>query len=418
MTQKEQTERLDAFRGGEFEVLVSTSVAEEGLDVPDVDLVLFYEPVPKGIRSIQRKGRTGRASEGKVVVLIADDTRDEAFFWMSRNEEKRMEEELRKLKGMAGEVEAQLTQGSLNEFGGDADDASSDEDEADADDPNAAEASADAAEPERKGQAGLGSFADEESDGEAGDDEAKDSDTGDADDDADETEDADAVTAVAGTDEDAVEIVADQRELDSTIARDLSTRDGIETRLETLAVGDYVLSDRVVVERKTTADFLDTLLGEDRSMFEQVGDAVRSYARPVVVVEGDDLYGQRNVHPNAIRGALASLAVDFGASVLFTDDEDATTELLATIASREQTASDREVRVHGEKADKTLDEQQEYVVSSIAEVGPVTARALLAHFGSVERVVTADEAELLDVEGVGPVTAERIREVVGSDYAG
>ena len=418
MTQKEQTERLDAFRGGEFEVLVSTSVAEEGLDVPDVDLVLFYEPVPKGIRSIQRKGRTGRASEGKVVVLIADDTRDEAFFWMSRNEEKRMEEELRKLKGMAGEVEAQLTQGSLDEFGGDADDASSDEDEADPDGANAAEASTDAAEPEQKGQAGLGSFADEESDDKTSDDEAKDGDTGDADDDADETEDADAVAAVAGTDEDAVEIVADQRELDSTIARDLSTRDGIETRLETLAVGDYVLSDRVVVERKTTADFLDTLLGEDRSMFEQVGDAVRSYARPVVIVEGDGLYGQRNVHPNAIRGALASLAVDFGASVLFTDDEDDTTELLATIAGREQTASDREVRVHGEKADKTLDEQQEYVVSSIAEVGPVTARALLAHFGSVERVVTADEAELLDVEGVGPVTAERIREVVGSDYAG
>ena len=418
MTQKEQTERLDAFRGGEFEVLVSTSVAEEGLDVPDVDLVLFYEPVPKGIRSIQRKGRTGRASEGKVVVLIADDTRDEAFFWMSRNEEKRMEEELRKLKGMAGEVEAQLTQGSLDEFGGDADDASSDEDEADPDGANAAEASTDAAEPEQKGQAGLGSFADEESDDKTSDDEAKDGDTGDADDDADETEDADAVAAVAGTDEDAVEIVADQRELDSTIARDLSTRDGIETRLETLAVGDYVLSDRVVVERKTTADFLDTLLGEDRSMFEQVGDAVRSYARPVVVVEGGDLYGQRNVHPNAIRGALASLAVDFGASVLFSDNEDDTTELLATIAGREQTASDREVRVHGEKADKTLDEQQEYVVSSIAEVGPVTARALLAHFGSVERVVTADEAELLDVEGVGPVTAERIREVVGSDYAG
>ncbi len=82
MTQNEQQETLDKFRNGEFEVLVSTSVAEEGLDVPEVDLVLFYEPVPTAIRAIQRKGRTGRQAEGRVVVLLAEDTRDEAYFWI------------------------------------------------------------------------------------------------------------------------------------------------------------------------------------------------------------------------------------------------------------------------------------------------------------------------------------------------
>jgi Fanconi anemia group M protein len=359
-----------------------------------------------------------------VVVLIANDTRDEAFFWMSRNEEKRMEEELRKLKGMAGEVEAELDQGSLADFAdgtaddeGGTDDGAASESRAESASTTAAGAASDASPSDQ--QPGLDSFAADEG-GDTPDDEAVDAATddeaGSTPDDGTPTDPDEATTPVAGTDGEAVEVVADQRELDSTIARDLSTRDGLTTRLETLAVGDYVLSDRVVVERKTVGDFLDTLLGEDRSMFEQVGDAVRNYARPVVVVEGEDLYGQRNVHPNAIRGALASLAVDFGASVLFTEDEADTADLLEVIARREQEDDDREVRVHGEKGSRTLDEQQEYVVSAIAEVGPVTARALLEHFGSVEAVMTASEDDLLEVDGVGPVTAERVREVVASAY--
>ncbi|MFB6154891.1 MAG: DEAD/DEAH box helicase, partial [Haloferacaceae archaeon] len=117
MTQKEQQETLDAFRSGEFEVLVSTSVAEEGLDVPEVDLVLFFEPVPTAIRSIQRKGRTGRQAEGRVVVLMAADTRDEAYFWISRRREQEMEDELRELKGVAREVVAELDAGDQSSLG-------------------------------------------------------------------------------------------------------------------------------------------------------------------------------------------------------------------------------------------------------------------------------------------------------------
>ncbi|WP_101298038.1 DEAD/DEAH box helicase [Halegenticoccus soli] len=423
MTQKEQQETLDAFRAGEFEVLVSTSVAEEGLDVPEVDLVLFYEPVPTAIRSIQRKGRTGRQTEGRVVVLMAEDTRDEAYFWISRRRESQMEDELRKLKGVADDLEAELDDGqkALSAFDG-------------SDGGSGASGDPESKRRERL-QPGLSDFGGEPD----ADDGADDANGPDGRNDADETNGAngtepngdgrggsaggsggsgeDGLVAAAGSDDgETVEIVVDQRELDSVIARDLSTREGIETRLETLAVGDYVLSDRVAVERKSVSDFLDTLTGGDRSLFEQVRDLGRHYSRPVVIVEGDGLYEERNVHPNAIRGALASLAVDYGVSVLRTEDERDTADLLEVIASREQRKRERAVSVHGSKSAKTLAEQQEYVVGSIADIGPVTARSLLEHFGSVEAVMTAETEELLEVDGVGEVTAERVREVAGSEY--
>jgi len=447
MTQNEQQDTLDAFRAGEFEVLVSTSVAEEGLDVPEVDLVLFYEPVPTAIRSIQRKGRTGRQAEGRVVVLMAEDTRDEAYFWISKRREREMESELRELKASVDDIAEELddSQASLSAFDDGTDDAGDDEagaasegggsspggsgdvqpglqdfsaDDAgdDADGTSASDDGSSAADGTSAGDDGGSEDGDSDDDAGADSDAGAGGDAG-AKDDVAATTDSEPVERAEPDADGTVEVVVDQREMDSSIPRELSKRDGVATRLETLSVGDYVLSDRVVAERKSISDFLDTLTGGDRSMFEQLGDASRHYSRPVVVVEGEGtLFGKRNVHPNAIRGALASLAVDFGVSVLRTQSEADTMELLSVIAEREQEVEDREVSVHGEKASKTLVEQQEYVVSSIADVGPVTARALLSHFATVEAVMTAREDDLTEVEGVGAVTAERIREVVGSEY--
>jgi Fanconi anemia group M protein len=469
MTQTEQQDVLERFRDGAFEVLVSTSVAEEGLDVPEVDLVLFYEPVPTAIRSIQRKGRTGRQTEGRVVVLLAEDTRDEAYFWKARQDEKQMHQELGLLKDVAGDIEARLVpQVALDDIADSGNGAGAGDETAGEETATATAARANGGEsrrgsdPERDGQAGLDSFtggSDNEVNGDgaaavasdrgdpaakpastAGQGDGPDADGPDSTEPTDEMQDgpegiepteemqdgpetdpdgADRAVPAAGEgDPEAVEVVIDQRELDAGIARDLSMRDGITTRLETLAVGDYVLSDRVVVERKTVEDFLETLTGGDRSMFEQVGDAARNYGRPVVVIEGEGLYDRRNIHPKAIHGAVASLAVDFGASVMQTTGEDETADLLSVLATREQEQDDRAVSVHGEKQSRTLAEQQEYVVASIAEVGPVTARALLEELGSVEAVMTADREQLMATTGVGEVTAERIREVVGSSYAG
>jgi len=98
LRQKEQVEILEKFRAGEVNVIVATSIGEEGLDIPQVDLVVFYEPVPSEIRTIQRRGRTGRSARGRVVVLVTTDTRDEVYLYSARRKERRMHRELERLR--------------------------------------------------------------------------------------------------------------------------------------------------------------------------------------------------------------------------------------------------------------------------------------------------------------------------------
>jgi ERCC4-related helicase len=101
LSQKEQVGILDRFRAGEFNVLVATSVAEEGLDIPATDLVVFYEPIPDVIRTIQRRGRTGRARAGRALVLVAEGTRDVGLHRAAFARERRMRTMLEKVEAEA-----------------------------------------------------------------------------------------------------------------------------------------------------------------------------------------------------------------------------------------------------------------------------------------------------------------------------
>jgi ERCC4-related helicase len=92
MSQEEQSAVLESFRNVEFDVLVATSIAEEGLDIPEVDLVVFYEPIPSEIRYIQRRGRTGRKSSGCVIILAAKDTIDERYLYASKRRMEKMKQ--------------------------------------------------------------------------------------------------------------------------------------------------------------------------------------------------------------------------------------------------------------------------------------------------------------------------------------
>ena len=340
LTQKKQAQILEKFRNGEYNVLIATSVGEEGIDIPATDMVLFYEPVPSEIRSIQRKGRTGRARAGRVVVLMAKGTRDEAYYWISDRKEKTMQKQIR---GLSGQSKAGLAQAAV-EF--------------------------------HPGQMQI----------------------------TDVMEDAK---------EGSLQVFVDPRERDMG---KLLEALGAEITMKVLEVGDYVVSDRVAVERKTAQDFVASIIDPKRNLFRQISDLARSYDKPVLILEGRDFY-TRQVNPNAIRGAMASIAVDYGVPIIPTEDRNETAAVIAMLARREQKVG-HELKVHGHKTARTLKEQQEYLISAIPSVGPAVARNLLKHFGTIERIMTASKEELQQVELVGPKIADRIRELVSEAYKG
>jgi Fanconi anemia group M protein len=372
LSQKKQAEMLSRFRSGEFNVLIATSVGEEGIDIPSTDMVLFYEPVPSEIRSIQRKGRTGRARAGKVVVLMAKGTRDEAYYWISERKEKNMQKQIRGLStpsrfGAASSIGAVSGSGTAS-----------------------------------SGQLDLSSAA--RAVARAAAKQARITDAADGIE-AEETE--------KDADRPEIMVYVDPRETE--MGKRLEAQ-GLSIALKNLEVGDYIVSDRVAIERKTAEDFVSSIIDPSRNLFRQVEDLARSFQKPLLILEGRNLYS-RQMSPNSIRGAMAAIAIDYGVPILPTENSDETAAVIALLARREK-AEGREPKVHGRKTARTLKEQQEYMVSALPSVGPAVARNLLKHFGSVQAVVNASEEELQKVELVGPKIAERIRELMGSEYKG
>lgn len=338
LTQKEQKEIIKAFKIGEYDVLLSTSVAEEGIDIPAVDLVILYEPVPSEVRMIQRRGRTGRKRSGRVKVLITNGTRDEGYCWASINKERRMKRQL-----IDPEVLEELNSNAIERM---------------------------------------------------------------------ENEKRVKVLDPAPKKEELPVVFADTREGNSKVIRHLSEME-IDVKVQAMAVGDYQVSDEVVIERKTAKDFVDSIV--DKRLFKQARSLMEEFKRPLIILEGDDLYNGM-INPNAIRGSIASIALDFGISIIPTRNAQDTAAMIKRIAIREQSGEKTPIQIRTDKKPVNLWEQQLFIIESLPNIGPVNAKNLLEHFGTVANIINASESQLQEVEGIGKKTATNIRKVVDSKY--
>ncbi len=338
LTQKEQKEIIKAFKIGEYDVLLSTSVAEEGIDIPAVDLVILYEPVPSEVRMIQRRGRTGRKRSGRVKVLITNGTRDEGYYWASVNKERRMKHQL-----IDPDVLEELNSNAIERM---------------------------------------------------------------------ENEKMVKVLDPTPKKEELPVVFADTREGNSKVIRHLSEME-IDVKVQAMAVGDYQVSDEVVIERKTAKDFVDSIV--DKRLFKQARSLMEEFKRPLIILEGDDLYNGM-INPNAIRGSIASIALDFGISIIPTRNAQDTAAMIKRIAIREQSGEKTPIQIRTDKKPVNLWEQQLFIIESLPNIGPVNAKNLLEHFGTVANIINASESQLQEVEGIGKKTAANIRKVVDSKY--
>jgi DNA excision repair protein ERCC-4 len=207
-------------------------------------------------------------------------------------------------------------------------------------------------------------------------------------------------------------IYVDIREKGSGVPEALA-RLGVAVIYEQLGVGDYVVSDRVVVERKTVPDLAESLF--DGRLFDQVRRMREYYEIPVVIVEGEiGELGRITGRATQVLQALAALSIDYGVRVLWSRGVGDTAALLYTLSCREREAGRPVVLNRKPRLDK-LWMQQLYVVQSLPGVGPRLAERLLEKMGSIAAICRASIVELERV--LGAERARRVYRILHAPYS-
>ncbi len=377
LSQKDQIRILENFREGVFNVLVATSVAEEGLDISQVDLVVFYDIVPSATRAIQRRGRTGRKKQGRVVLLVAKGTRDEGYFWAAKRKEREMKSSSKELAELIDPRQKSLLDFAKN-------------DESPAKEKRKHSATSAETDSDKKTSVSLLDFDDSQT----------------------KENSLSYEKENEKTPPSKVEIWIDPQEKASSLINTLMDFDAEIYVMKGGGIAgspaDYVVSDRVGIQRKSVVDFVTTLQKPGReNLFTILKELKNHYSKPVLIIEGEELYGQ-GIHPAAIRGAITAIAVDLGIAIIQTRNTEDSAKYIFTLAKREQLENRRPVRLS--KVDRTVtrDEVLVSMLSQIPGVEATLARRILERFPTLNELIKSSKEDLQSIKGIGPRIANEI----------
>ncbi len=182
-----------------------------------------------------------------------------------------------------------------------------------------------------------------------------------------------------------------------------------------LDIGDYVVSERVVIERKSARDFAKSII--DGRLFDQAARMREKYEKPIIIVEGNlwkvDKYMNMNI--NCVLGALISLIVKFNITVLFSKDKPMTAYLIYDLAKMEQEKEKRGIKTQTGKKSLTIRELQIQFLASLPGIGIKRAEKILEEFKTPQNALA--NVRLWTRVGVPESTIFLIRKVLQTPYS-
>lgn len=208
-----------------------------------------------------------------------------------------------------------------------------------------------------------------------------------------------------------MKIRVDYREKASGLV-DLLKNEDLLIEIKKVPYGDYVINDSITIERKTARDFLVSII--DGRLFNQLSNLKKHCLNPILLIEGNPYKTELNFDPMAIKGALLSAQAIWHIPVIFSRSKEDTRNILLMIGRQDQTYMDV-VPLRGGYRPKRLKSKQLYLLQGLPQVGPLLAKRLIEHFRSVSRVMNASIEELTEIDGLGRVSAEKIREVLDEE---
>jgi len=208
-----------------------------------------------------------------------------------------------------------------------------------------------------------------------------------------------------------VKIIVDNRERNIELLEGLA-KSGVEMSFAQLPVGDYILSDRMCVERKTVRDFEGSVMNS--RLFDQMDRLSSGFQKPILILEGDE--SEFLLQPNVVLGTIVSIYSDYSVQVIRSSCVSETSLILSKLAEREQKNAKREPRIVGSKRAFTDSQWQVLILGTIPGVGPKLAKSLIMRFRTISNVAAASEKELREVDKVGKKKAKRIRDILTAEF--